>query len=257
MALTLKNRFARFGNAVIFPLIILLTWQVLGMMGVLYETILPSPVKVLNAFIAILQDGSLATDVWVSLKRVLTGAFFGILAGLVLGFVSGLVPFVERLFQPIIDVIRQISLYAWIPLIVLWFGIGETSKDIIIARGVFIPVYINCVSGIKNIQKEYVELGQVLELSKSTFLKKIVFPSAAPVIFTGLRLAVGDAWTAVVAAEVLGGLTGLGYALLNAKEFLKSDKLIALMFVIAVLAALSDFILKQIEKRAFKWKENL
>lgn len=256
MELTIKDRLKRAGNAVIFPFIILLLWQILGSMGILYETILPAPTKVAKAFVEIVKDGSLAIDVWVSLKRVLIGSFFGILAGLTLGFISGLVPFVERLLQPIVDIIRQISLYAWIPLIVLWFGIGELSKDVIIARGVFIPVYINCVSGIKNIQKEYVELSKVLELNKTTFLRRIVFPSASPVIFTGLRLAVGDAWTAVVAAEVLGGLTGLGYALLNAKEFLKSDRLIAVMFVIAILAAVSDFVLKQIEKRAFKWKEN-
>lgn len=256
MELTIKDRLKRAGNAVIFPFIILLLWQILGSMGILYETILPAPTKVVKAFVEMVKDGSLAIDVWVSLKRVLIGSFFGILAGLTLGFISGLVPFVERLLQPIVDIIRQISLYAWIPLIVLWFGIGELSKDVIIARGVFIPVYINCVSGIKNIQKEYVELSKVLELNKATFLRRIVFPSASPVIFTGLRLAVGDAWTAVVAAEVLGGLTGLGYALLNAKEFLKSDRLIAVMFVIAILAAVSDFALKQIEKRAFKWKEN-
>lgn len=256
MELTIKDRLKRAGNAVIFPFIILLLWQILGSMGILYETILPAPTKVAKAFVEIVKDGSLAIDVWVSLKRVLIGSFFGILAGLTLGFISGLVPFVERLLQPIVDIIRQISLYAWIPLIVLWFGIGELSKDVIIARGVFIPVYINCVSGIKNIQKEYVELSKVLELNRTTFLRRIVFPSASPVIFTGLRLAVGDAWTAVVAAEVLGGLTGLGYALLNAKEFLKSDRLIAVMFVIAILAAVSDFVLKQIEKRAFKWKEN-
>lgn len=256
MELTIKDRLLRAGNAVIFPLIILLLWQILGSMGILYETILPAPTKVAKAFVEIVKDGSLAIDVWVSLKRVLIGSFFGILAGLTLGLISGLVPFVERLLQPIVDIIRQISLYAWIPLIVLWFGIGELSKDVIIARGVFIPVYINCVSGIKNIQKEYVELSKVLELNRTTFLRRIVFPSASPVIFTGLRLAVGDAWTAVVAAEVLGGLTGLGYALLNAKEFLKSDRLIAVMFVIAILAAASDFVLKQIEKRAFKWKEN-
>ena len=252
----IKDRILRIGNAIIFPIIILLLWQILGSLGILYETILPAPIKVVRAFWEMVQEGTLAVDVWVSLKRVLVGSFIGILAALALGFVSGLVPFVERLLQPIVDVVRQISLYAWIPLIVLWLGIGELSKDVIIARGVFIPVYINCVSGIKNIQKEYVELGKVLELNKTTFLRKIVFPSAAPVIFTGLRLAVGDAWTAVVAAEALGGLTGLGYALLNAKEFLKSDRLIAVMFVIAILASASDFLLKQIEKHAFKWKEN-
>ncbi len=253
----MKEKLGRILNSIIFPLIILAIWQILGSLGILYETILPSPAKVVKAFIEIVKDGTLAVDIVVSLKRVLVGAFFGIVVGLVLGFISGLVPFVERLLRPIVDIIRQISLYAWIPLIVLWFGIGELSKDVIIARGVFIPVYINCVSGIKNIQKEYVELGKVLELNRSTFLRKIVFPSAAPVIFTGLRLAIGEAWTAVVAAEVLGGLTGLGYALLNAKEFLKSDKLIAIMFVIAFLAAISDVLLRQVEKRAFRWKETV
>ena len=121
MELTAKDRLLRVGNAVIFPLIILLIWQILGSLGVLYETILPSPVKVVRAFISIVKDGSLAIDVWVSLQRVLIGSFFGILAGLALGFISGLVPFIERLLQPIVDVIRQISLYAWIPLIVISF----------------------------------------------------------------------------------------------------------------------------------------
>lgn len=251
----MKEKILKLLNSIFFPLIILALWQILGSLGILYETILPSPVKVIKALFSMIEDGTLIVDIGVSLKRVVVGSFFGIVAGLVLGFISGLNIYIERFFQPFVDIIRQISLYAWIPLIVLWFGIGEVSKDVIIARGVFIPVYINSLSGIKNIQKEYVELGQVLELNKPTFLKKIVFPSAAPVIFTGLRLAVGEAWTAVVAAEVLGGLTGLGYALLNAKEFLKSDKLIAVMLVIALLAALTDLILKQVEKRVFVWKE--
>ncbi len=98
------------------------------------------------------------------------------------------------------------------------------------------------------------ELGKVLELSRWTFIKNIVLPSAASGIFAGVRLALSGAWTAVVAAEMLGGLTGLGYALLHAKEFLQNDKLIALMFVIGLLAAVTDFLLGQIEKRAFKWK---
>ncbi len=245
-----KERF----SAIIFPVIILVLWQVLSLLGVLYEVILPAPVKVLSAFIGIVKDGSLFIDISVSIQRVLVGTFFGMLAGLGLGIIAGIVPVIERLLRPIVDVIRQISLYAWIPLIVLWFGIGETSKDIIIARGVFIPLYINTVSGIKNIQKEYMELGKVLELRRWTFIKNIVLPSAASGIFAGVRLALSGAWTAVVAAEMLGGLTGLGYALLHAKEFLQNDKLIALMFVIGLLAAVTDFLLGQIEKRAFKWK---
>lgn len=253
----MKKNILKFLNTIFFPVLIIAIWQILGSFGILYETILPSPIKVAKAFVEIVEDGTLAVDIGVSLQRVLVGASLGIVVGLVFGFVSGLIPFVERLLKPIVDVVRQISLYAWIPLIVLCFGIGEMSKDIIIARGVFIPVYVNAVSGIKNVEKSYIELSKVLELSKSVFFRKIIFPAAAPVIFTGLRLAISEAWTAVVAAEVLGGLTGLGYALLNAKEFLKSDKLIAIMFVIAFLGFVSDSILRQIEKRAFKWKETV
>lgn len=251
----MNRKLIHFLNSAFFPILIILIWQLLGSLGILYETILPSPVKVIRAFITMVEDGSLAVDVWVSLKRVIGGAFFGVLVGLGLGILSGLVPVIDRLLKPIIDVIRQISLYAWIPLIVLWFGIGEVSKDVIIARGVLIPVYINTVSGIKNVDNNYIELSKVLELNKSTFLRKIVFPAAAPVIFTGFRLAISEAWTAVVAAEVLGGLTGLGYALLNAKEFLKSDRLIAIMFVIAFLGFVSDALLRQVEKKAFRWKQ--
>jgi sulfonate transport system permease protein len=256
--MAIKDKLLRGANAVIFPIIILLLWQVLSSLGVLYEAVLPSPVKVVNAFVEMVKDGSLFIDVEVSVERVLGGTVSGIVIALALGVIAGLVPFIERLFRPIVDVIRQISLYAWIPLIILWFGIGEVSKVIIIARGVFIPAYINTVSGIQNIPKEYVELGKVLELSRGTFVRKIVFPSAAPIIFAGLRLAISGAWTAVVAAEMLGGLTGLGYALLHAKEFLQNDRLIALMFVIGILAAVSDWILGQIEKHAFnKWKDNV
>jgi sulfonate transport system permease protein len=256
--MTAKDRLLKFGNSALFPVLILALWQLLSSLGVLYEAVLPSPAKVINAFVEIVKDGSLFVDVEVSVERVLCGTFFGVIIALALGILAGLVPVVERMLRPIVDVVRQISLYAWIPLIILWFGIGEVSKVIIIARGVFIPAYINTVSGIQNIPKEYVELGKVLELSRGTFIRKIVFPSAAPIIFAGLRLAISGAWTAVVAAEMLGGLTGLGYALLHAKEFLQNDRLIALMFVIGILAALSDWVLGLIEKHAFnKWKDNV
>jgi sulfonate transport system permease protein len=198
----------------------------------------------------------LKVDVLVSMRRVLWGYFWGALVALSLGVGSGLNKVIERLVSPVINIIRQIPLYAWMPLIILWFGIGETSKELIIARGVAIPVYLNTVQGIHSVQVEYYELAKVLELKRSIFLRKIVLPSATSSIFTGLRLAAGNSWMAVVAAEMLGGLTGLGYALLQAKEFLWSDKLIALMIVIAVIGVAIDALIQQIEKRTMKWKKH-
>ncbi len=242
-------------NLLIVPIALISIWQFFASNGLLMEVILPSPVKVIRAFFAMIEDGTLILDLKVSLLRVLIGFAQGAVVALVLGIGSGLNKVIDRLVSPLINVIRQIPLYAWIPIIILWFGIGETSKHLIIARGVAIPIYLNTAQGIHNVQIEYYELAKVLELKYGTFLTKIVLPSAVPSIFTGLRLATANSWMAVVAAEMLGGLTGLGYGLLQAKEFLWSDKLIALMIVIAVIGIVFDYILQLIEKRALRWKK--
>lgn len=243
-------------NLLAVPVLLLILWQALASAGLLMEVILPSPLKIVKAFFQMLEDGTLFIDLSVSLRRVLLGYLFGAGAALILGVGSGLFKVVERIFSPLVDVIRQIPLYAWIPLIILWFGIGETSKYIIIAKAVFIPIYLNTVRGIHDVSNDYVELSKVLELRKKDFIFKIVLPSATPSIFTGLRLAAGNSWMAVVAAEMLGGLTGLGYGLLQAKEFLMSDKLIALMFVIAAIGMILDFFLRLLERTALRWRVN-
>ena len=245
-------RFLALLNTIAVPVLLIILWQALAGSGLLLEVILPSPVKVIKAFFEMIKDGSLGVDLAVSGKRVLIGYLWGAGIALILGVFSGLNKIAERVFSPIINVIRQIPLYAWMPIIILWFGIGEVSKEIIIARGVLIPIYLNTLQGIKGVQAEYFELAEVLELKRSVFLRKIVLPSAVSSIFTGLRLGAGNAWMAVVAAEMLGGLTGLGYALMKSREFLWSDKLIALMVVIGVIV---DVILRKIEENTLKWKK--
>ena len=246
-------RFLALLNTIAVPVLLIILWQALAGSGLLLEVILPSPVKVIKAFFEMIKDGSLGADLAVSGKRVLIGYLWGAGIALILGVFSGLNKIAERVFSPIINVIRQIPLYAWMPIIILWFGIGEVSKEIIIARGVLIPIYLNTLQGIKGVQAEYFELAEVLELKRSVFLRKIVLPSAVSSIFTGLRLGAGNAWMAVVAAEMLGGLTGLGYALMKSREFLWSDKLIALMVVIGVIGVVIDVILRKIEENTLKW----
>ncbi|MBO6089549.1 MAG: ABC transporter permease [Lachnospiraceae bacterium] len=251
----MKKLIIKYFNMLIVPVILVIIWQCLSNAGLIYDVILPSPIKCWYAFVEIVKNGSLKVDLLVSLKRVFFGCLWGVGIGFTLGLLSGFSRVVERIVDPIINILRQIAIYAWIPLIILWFGIGDTSKVIIIAKAVLVPVYINTLGGIRDINTQYIELSKVLELDKWTFLSKIVFPSAAPVIFSGLRLSVSAAWTSVVAVEMLGGLTGLGYALLNAKDYLKSDRLIALMAVIAVIGILFDNILLLLQKQIFKWKE--
>lgn len=251
----LVSRMKIYANLMIVPLLLLTVWQVLSGTGLLLEVVLPSPWKVLLGLKTIILDGTLGIDLRDSGIRVLVGYFWGVLIGLSLGLASGLSKFVERLVGPVVDVLRQIPLYAWIPLIILWFGIGELSKYVVIAKSVFIPVFVNTLQGIRGVSKDYIEVSQVLEIRYFKLLSKVVLPSALPSIFTGLRLGAGFAWMAVVAAEMLGGLTGIGYGLLQAKDFLQSDKLIALMLVIGLVGFLVDRVLKLAESSVLHWRK--
>jgi len=244
-----------YANLLLAPMIILTIWQLLSSAGLLLDVILPSPVKVVKAFWGMIKDGTLLLDLKVSGFRVLTGYLFGVAIGLTLGMLCGFSKVIERFFSPIVDVLRQIPLYAWIPLIILWFGIGETSKQVIIAKTVFMPVFLNTLQGVRGVSNDYVEVANVLELSRTKLIFKVIFPSALPSIFTGLRLGSGAAWMAVVASEMLGSLKGLGYGLMLARDFLRSDKLIALMAVIGLAGYLCDKFIRQLETVSLRWRK--
>jgi sulfonate transport system permease protein len=237
------------------PVLLIALWQVLSSEGLLLDVILPSPVKVLKAFWGIVNDGTLFIDLKTSGFRVLTGYSWGVLVGLTFGMLCGLSKIIERFFRPIVDVIRQIPLYAWIPLIILWFGIGETSKYVIIGQAVFIPVFINTFQGVRGVSSDYIEVANALELNRFKLIRKVVFPSALPSIFTGVRLGAGMAWMAVVASEMLGGLTGLGYGMMISRDYLHSDKLIALMAVVGLVGFFCDKIIRLIERTSLSWRK--
>jgi sulfonate transport system permease protein len=255
LGLSFFERVKIYANLLIVPAALVLVWQLLANAGVLLEIVLPAPSKVVRALLRIIRDGSLALDFGTSAIRVVKGYLWGIVVGLLLGFSCGLSKFMERLIGPLVDTIRQIPMIAWIPLIIIWFGIGETSKTIIIAKSVAVPVFINTLQGIRGVPKEFIEVANVLELRYTKLLWKIILPSALPSIFAGLRLAAGFAWMAVVTAEMLGGLTGLGYGLLRARDFLESDILIALMVVIGIVGLVIDRLIRLLESRVLHWRK--
>lgn len=244
-----------FLTSLVIPLILLILWQLLSSLGIINKIILPSPINVFHGLIDMIQDGSLAIDLRTSGYRVLIGYAWGAGIGLVLGIASGLSKLCERLIGPIVDILRQIPLYAWIPLFILWFGIGELSKEVIIAKSVFVPVYINTLQGIRGVSAHYVEVSRVLELRFVKALTKVILPSSLPSVFTGLRLGAGNAWMSVVAAEMLGGLTGLGYALVCAQDFLQPERLIALMAVIGLIGFIIDRLIRLSERSVLHWRK--
>jgi len=237
------------------PILLIVLWQALSSAGLLLDVILPSPVKALKALWRIIKDGTLLVDLKTSSFRVLTGYFWGVIIGISLGMLCGLSKIIERFFRPLVDIMRQIPLYAWIPLIILWFGIGETSKYVIIAQAVFIPVFINTFQGVRGVSSDYIEVASALELKRGKLIRKVIFPSALPYIFTGVRLGAGMAWMAVVASEMLGGLTGLGYGMMLSRDYLSSDKLIALMAVVGFVGFLCDKFIRLIERTSLSWQK--
>lgn len=148
------------------------------------------------------------------------------------------------------------QLQVWVPVLILWLGIGETSKVIVITIGTFWPVLLNTVHGIKNVDKRYLEVGSVLEKKRKIVLAKIILPSALPSIFTGLRIGLGNAWMSVVGAELIAAASGIGYLISYARELSQPDVMLVGVFSIGIIGLLIDMLLKKVEKWALRWNIN-
>ena len=234
-------------------IIILLIWIFLDAEGKLNPVIMPSPAKIIRSFIKLLSNGSLIQNAFISLWRVLKGYAIAAILGIVLGIFIGLSEHLERLTQLLVQIIKPIPPIAWIPLVILWFGIGESGKIFLIFLGGFFTILINVIDGIKQADVKLAEVSYVMEtpLIKQIFLR--IIPGAAPNIFTGLRVGLTSCWMCVVAAELVSSTTGLGYLIMNARQFGNTDIVIIGMITIGVIGKIMDSLLKVVEKRVVRW----
>jgi sulfonate transport system permease protein len=187
---------------------------------------------------------------------VFRGFAWGLLFGLPFGTAAGMSTTVEKLFGPLLNSIRQVPPLAWLPLIVLWFGIGEIGKMVIIAKAVFFPVFLNTLQGIRTVNREYVEVARVYEFTRYQLIRRVIFPGALPSIFIGVRFGAGLAWVTIVAAEMLSGRKGVGYILTRGQDLLQTDEVFVVIFVIGVIGFILDKVLKDTEGRLIKWKKS-
>jgi sulfonate transport system permease protein len=202
-----------------------------------------------------LMDEGLLTDFRVSAVVVLEGFLMGGLAGILVGVAAGLSKTVERFLGPTLNSIRQVPPLAWLPLIVLWIGIGTLAKDIMIAKAVFFPVFLNTLQGIRGVSKDYVEVARIFEYNRRLLLRKVVIPAALPSIFVGLRYGAGLAWAFVIAAEMLSGRLGLGYLLMRSQELLLTQQLFVVIAVIGSVGFAVDVGLRRVESNLLGWKK--
>lgn len=226
--------------SLLIPIVVVIGWYYATNFTEISGSILPKISKVFVAFQDLIQKGQLQKDLSVSIGRVLRGYGASILLGLFLGTTMGMSQKIWHIFHLTITTIRQIPMMAWIPLIILWCGIGELSKTVIIVLAAFFPIMTNTLSGISTTPKGYIEVAQLYKLSKWKTFRKVYLPHALPHIFVGLKLGLGTSWMAVVAAELIAASSGIGYRLSDARSLMRSDIVIVCMIVIGIIGFIMD-----------------
>lgn len=238
------------------PLALLLGLEALVRFGVLPSHQMPAPTQVAQTLFNLAVSGELLRHINASLLRVAAGFLIGAGLAIVIGTWVGLSRRAEAYLEPTFQALRAIPSLAWVPLLLLWLGIDETPKVVLIALGAFFPVYLALLAGIRNIDRKLVEVGQLYQLSRLALVRRILLPAALPNLFTGLRGALSLSWMFLVAAELIAATRGLGYLLSDGRETSRPDLVIAAILLLAVLGKLSDSLLKYWETRALSWRDS-
>lgn len=235
----------------IVPLALLLLWWLsTSVLGLFSPVQLPSPGSVVEAGIDLAQRGELWTHVGISVQRVLLGFAIGAILGLTFGSLVGLSKWADALLTPTIGAFRAVPSLAWVPLLILWMKIGEDSKVTLIAIGAFFPIFTTVYMALRHVDKNLVEAGRAFGLSGLKLLTTIQLPAVVPSVFSGLRLALAQAWLFLVAAELIASSMGLGFLLTDSQNNGRTDRLLLAIILLAVMGKITDAILGVIERKA-------
>lgn len=235
----------------IVPLALLAIWWMVTEELDLFTPIqLPSPQRVLDAGIGLGESGQLWSHIGLSVQRVGLGFFIGAVAGLALGSFLGLSRLADGLLHPTVGAFRAVPSLAWVPLLLLWVGIGEDSKVLLIAIGAFFPVFTSVHSALRHVDPQLVEAGRAFGFHGFRLLTTVQLPAVVPPVFSGLRLALAQAWLFLVAAELLAASEGLGFLLNESQQNGRTDRLLLAIVLLAILGKTADALLGVIERKA-------
>jgi len=235
------------------PLALLVAWQCSVQYGWLSRKILPAPWEVLVAAGRLLHSGELLHHLAISSERAGVGFLIGGSAGFILGMLTGVSPRAARVLDSSLQMLRTIPHLALIPLVILWFGIGETAKVVLVAEGVLFPIYLNTYHGIRSVDPGFVEMGRVYGLSRWALYQRIILPGALPSILVGIRYALGVMWLTLIVAETISASSGIGYLAMNAREFLQTDVVVLSIILYALLGKAADVTARLLESRWLRW----
>lgn len=239
-------------------ILILLVWFVVTNFGIANSKMVPTPQAVWNAFIDIIQNGyknySLLQHLGASMERLFISFFFAALIAVPFGLASGYNSKIRAIFEAIIEFYRPLPPLAYYTLLVLWLGIGNESKITLLFLACFAPIYISCVSAVLKIKEDYINSAYTVGASKYQIFIHVILPSCLPDIFVGIRTAVGVAYTTLVAAEMVAAKSGLGWMVLDASNYLRSDIIFVGIIIMGITGILLDQFLRILEKKIVPWK---
>lgn len=239
------------------PVLILGLWSISSTYELIDTRMLPAPWTIAGTFLDLWTTGTLVGDIATSLQRAAIGFGLGLAFALVLSLLAGLTRVGDTLIDGTVQLKRAIPTLGLIPLLILWLGIGESFKIVIIALSVFVPIYINLVAALQGIDHRYVELAQVLRLNRTQFIRQVVFPGALPGLFIGLRLAVNISWLSLVVLEQINATSGLGYMMFQAQNYGQMDVIVVGLVIYGVFGFVTDTIIRTIEGKALSWRRGL
>jgi NitT/TauT family transport system permease protein len=216
---------------------------------------LPSPGKVLTSIVDLFVKHEIISDIKISFYRVMAGFLFAAILSLPIGILMGSFKEFEALFEPFNDLIRYMPVPAFIPLIILWVGIGNMSQISLIFIGTFFQLVLMVADDVAHTPKEYIEVSKTLGLSKTKVLFHVILPYSLPYIYDDMRIAVGWAWSYLVLAEIVGANKGIGHVIMEAQRFLKTDTVIAGIVIIGIIGLTVDYIFKAFYRNLFRWTE--
>ena len=237
----------------IVPLAIVLVWQLACVSGFVPGRVLPAPTEVAAAGWKLLLSGELVRNIWVSFWRAGVGFAIGGGIGFAFGLANGLSQLSSKLTDTTLQMVRNIPHLALIPLVILWFGIDESAKLFLVALGVFFPIYLNTLHGIRTVDPQLIEMGRIYGMTDGELFRRVIFPGALPSIFVGLRFALGIMWLTLIVAETIAASSGLGYMAMQAREFMQIDVVVLSILIYALLGKLADVVARWLERLALSW----
>lgn len=238
------------------PALAVLLWQLGCDLGWIGRRTLPSPLAIVEAAVALTLSGELPHHAWISCQRALLGFVIGGGLGLAVGVLNGASRMAARLLDTTLQMLRNIPHLAIIPMVILWFGIGEPAKLFLVAVGVFFPVYLNTYHGVRLVDPGLIEMGRVYRLSPAAMFWRVILPGAMPSILLGVRYGLGLMWLTLIVAETISASAGIGYMTMNAREFLQTDVVLVGVLVYALLGKLADMVARWLERSCLAWHPN-